>query len=148
MKELVNNWIRRAESDFKIGKDELDTEGPVTDAICFHMQQCAEKYLKAYLTHHNKYFRKTHDIDELIGLCKEIDKDFEALYQLNAGKLNRYAVDIRYPDDFYMPTIEEADECVKIATDVKNFVKAKLKKLDKPVNEGSRNENYSSNPGI
>jgi len=66
MNELVKNWIIKAENDFKIGVDELDTENPVTDAICFHMQQCAEKYLKAYLTLHKKYFRKTHNIAELI----------------------------------------------------------------------------------
>jgi len=77
-----------------------------------------------------------------------MDAGFDALYKLDADKLTIYATQVRYPDDFYMPTIEEAEECVKIATDVKNFVKAKLKKLDKPVNEGSRNENYSSNPGI
>ena len=42
--EAVILWIRRAESDLKIGRDELVTEDPATDAICFHMQQCAEKY--------------------------------------------------------------------------------------------------------
>jgi HEPN domain-containing protein len=41
--EAVILWIRRAESDLKIGRDELVTEDPATDAICFHMQQCAEK---------------------------------------------------------------------------------------------------------
>ncbi len=30
-------WVRRAESDLKIGKDELVTEDPATDAICFHV---------------------------------------------------------------------------------------------------------------
>ncbi len=43
----VRQWIRRAENDLKIGKDEMNTENPATDAVCFHMQQCAEKYLKA-----------------------------------------------------------------------------------------------------
>ncbi|MBO9324535.1 MAG: HEPN domain-containing protein [Roseiflexus sp.] len=47
-KEAVILWIRRAESDLKIGRDELVTEDSATDAICLHMQQCAEKYLKAF----------------------------------------------------------------------------------------------------
>jgi HEPN domain-containing protein len=42
-------WVRRAESDLKIGKDELVSEDPTTDAICFHIQHCTEKYLKAFL---------------------------------------------------------------------------------------------------
>ncbi|MCL6542641.1 MAG: HEPN domain-containing protein, partial [Roseiflexus sp.] len=60
--EAVILWIRRAESDLKIGRDELVTEDPATDAICFHMQQCAEKYLKAFLIFHGKEIPRTHDI--------------------------------------------------------------------------------------
>ncbi len=47
--QTVRSWIAKAESDLKIGKDELVTVDPATDAICFHMQQGAEKYLKAFL---------------------------------------------------------------------------------------------------
>lgn len=36
--------IRRANGDIKIGTDELATEQPVTEAVCFHMQQAAENY--------------------------------------------------------------------------------------------------------
>jgi len=43
--DAVSLWIRRAENDLKIGKGELLTEDPATDAVCFHRQQCAEKYL-------------------------------------------------------------------------------------------------------
>lgn len=45
--ESVANWIKKADNDLKIGKDELGTKEPATDGICFHMQQCSEKYLKA-----------------------------------------------------------------------------------------------------
>ncbi len=47
--DAVALWIRRAENDLKTGKDELATEEPATDTVCFHMQQCCEKYLKAFL---------------------------------------------------------------------------------------------------
>jgi len=30
-------------------RDEMLTDRPATDAVCFHMQQCVEKYLKAFL---------------------------------------------------------------------------------------------------
>lgn len=46
---------------------------------------------------------------------------------MNADKLTLYAVDIRYPDDFYTPTYEEAKEAIEIAEAVKNFVIDKLK---------------------
>jgi len=45
---LTLNWIKKAENDLKIGKRELEAEDPATDMVCFHMQQCVEKYLKAF----------------------------------------------------------------------------------------------------
>jgi HEPN domain-containing protein len=51
VEELIKNWIAKAESDLKTAEDELSTEKPATDTICFHAQQCVEKYLKAYLIH-------------------------------------------------------------------------------------------------
>jgi len=48
--QRVKEWLLLAEGDLKIAKDELNTPDPFTNAICFHCQQCVEKYLKAYLT--------------------------------------------------------------------------------------------------
>jgi len=94
--ETVKNWIRRAENDLKIAKDEIATDRPVLDMVCFHMQQCAEKYLKAFLIFHGKEIRKTHDIGEIINQCKKIDPDFSFLLDINADILTKYAVEIRY----------------------------------------------------
>ncbi len=43
--ERAKKWIKKAENDMKVAKDELNTENPVTDAICFHAQQAVEKLL-------------------------------------------------------------------------------------------------------
>jgi HEPN domain-containing protein len=126
MNPMSERWVKKAENDLKIGKDELHTEEPATDMVCFHMQQCVEKYLKAYLTLKGQMFRKTHDIAELIELCQILDKDFEQLYHINAHKLTRYAVEIRYPEDFFFPDIEEANKCLEIAESVRDFVKDNL----------------------
>jgi HEPN domain-containing protein len=124
----VREWIFLAEGDLKTAEDELAMSEPFTNTICFHSQQCVEKYLKAYLTFIEKPFRKTHEIAELIELCKENDKEFDKLYDLNATKLTRYAIEARYPDEFYIPSIEVAKESVEIAKKVKSFVIEKLKK--------------------
>ncbi len=124
---LVANWIKKAENDLKIGTGEMQTKDPATDMVCFHMQQCVEKYLKAYLTLHGKPFRRTHDISELIELSREIDPEFEHLYRLEADSLTIYGVEVRYPDDFYMPSIEEAQKCVELALKAREFVIGKLK---------------------
>jgi len=39
---LVKNWILKANNDYKTGKDEMQTEEPATDTICFHMQTFTE----------------------------------------------------------------------------------------------------------
>ena len=124
--DTVKNWIAKAENDLKIGKDEMSTEKPTTDGICFHMQQCVEKYLKAYLIYHGREFRKTHDIAELIELCSEINPEFKELYKIGAVELTDYAVEVRYGEEIYFPTLEEAKEAIEIAEKVKEFVMTQL----------------------
>ncbi len=34
--DSVRKWMLKAENDLKVAKDEIATETPVTDAICFH----------------------------------------------------------------------------------------------------------------
>ncbi|NIO85679.1 MAG: HEPN domain-containing protein [Candidatus Aminicenantes bacterium] len=126
--DVVKNWILKANNDLKTGKDEMETDEPATDTICFHMQQCVEKYLKGYLVFHEVDFRKTHDIAELIELCKSVSEKFEELYSMDADSLTVYAAEIRYPDDFYMPTLEETRDCIDIAVKAMEFVKEELKK--------------------
>jgi HEPN domain-containing protein len=126
LQQLVQNWLRKAENDLKIGQGEMKTSEPTTDMICYHMQQCVEKYLKAYLVLHQKPFRRTHDIAELIEQCKEIDPTFDSLYESQADSLTIYGVEIRYPDDFYMPAREEAETSIQIALVVREFVLTKL----------------------
>ncbi len=125
-KSSYEEWIFYADGDLKTAEDELNAPEPFTNTVCFHAQQCVEKYLKAYLTFRGKPFRKTHDIAELIELCEEEDYEFEYLYEIKANKLTRYAVEVRYPDEFYIPSIEEAKEAVEIAKKVKSFVRRKL----------------------
>src|SRR5271168_723392 len=49
MKKLTAQWVRKAEVDFDIARKLARGTAPYHDAICFHAQQSAEKYLKALL---------------------------------------------------------------------------------------------------
>ncbi len=130
MKEQVlKKWIEKAEDDLLMIENELEfvpRERWATSSICFHAQQMVEKYLKAFLTLKNIRVSKTHDIGFLIEQCKKVDKEFENLGSLAVEKLTLYAVEIRYPDDFYTPTSKEAEEAYKIAVSVREFVRKKL----------------------
>lgn len=49
--ELVLGWLRKAQSE-SVALD-ATLGATALDAACFHAQQAAEKYLKAFLTHHD-----------------------------------------------------------------------------------------------
>jgi len=114
MNNEVRKWLIKADEDLKVAKNEIETNDPPTGAICFHSQQCVEKYLKAYLIYHNKSFRKTHDIAEILELCIELDPEFRELEKINAHELTIYATELRYPEFFYIPPVEEAKEAIKL----------------------------------
>lgn len=121
----VIGWIKKAESDLILGKAGMVNNDPPTDGICFHMQQCVEKYLKAFLIFNGKEIEKTHDITKLIDSCSKVDKDFLLLYEIEADKLTDYAVESRY-DILFFPSVDETKLLIVTAEKVKTFVLKKL----------------------
>ena len=123
--DYIKKWVVKALNDIKIAEHELNqpTEEMVTDAVCFHCQQAVEKLLKAYLASKNVDFGKTHNLEFLLELCLKQDLDFK---NLKVGNLSFYAVEIRYPDEFYMPSVIEAKECFNIASKAKDFLLKKI----------------------
>ena len=124
--EIIKLWIIKADNDLKAGKDEFVTENPATDTVCFHMQQCVEKYLKVFLVFKSKEISKTHNLALILQQCIEIDSEFEKLRIAGADELTVYAIGTRYPDDFYMPSLEESKKAILIAEEIKQFVLNKL----------------------
>ena len=124
LSEKVRRWIIKAENDMKAIQNLLDSSDIITDAICFHSQQAAEKFLKAYLVYNGVDPEKTHKIERLIETCLKIDSSFIDLK--DTVLLTEYAVEFRYPDDFYIPDEDEARNAFRLATAVKNFVMKKV----------------------
>jgi HEPN domain-containing protein len=76
--------------------------------MCFHAQQCAEKYLKARLCEAEIPFSKIHDLVALLEQVLPIEPEWE-LYRIDLAFLTDFAVTYRYPG-------ESADkECAKDA---------------------------------
>jgi HEPN domain-containing protein len=69
---------------------------PNYDAVCFHAQQCIEKYLKACLQEENIAFTKTHDLSVLLNLFLPIQPDWERLRPALEA-LTTFAIEFRYP---------------------------------------------------
>jgi len=90
------------------------------DAACFHAQQAAEKYLKAFLTHHDRDFPYTHNLTRLAELCATVDDSFRSLMPQLAS-LTPYAVQLRYDAEFW-PIRQVAEEAGATALSVRDFV--------------------------
>ncbi|MFH1562611.1 MAG: HEPN domain-containing protein [Nitrospirota bacterium] len=125
IKDLVNKWINKANKDLLSAERELSFEDPITETVCFHCQQAVEKYLKAFLVYHQIYFTKTHKIIDLLELCATVDSSFKDELE-DADNLTDYAVEVRYPDVWLEPGVEEADESFEIAKKIKEFVLKKI----------------------
>lgn len=124
--DLVRGWLEKAGRDLKVAQRELSTSEPLTDIMCFHAQQAAEKYLKAYLLWNGFDFPKTHALEQLVLLASQQDSEFFNLKD-EVVALTPYAVETRYPE-FEEPLVEDAKEAVRIAEKVKDMVLRKLPK--------------------
>ena len=116
-------WIERAEEDYLLAISALRRKTPLTYGATFHAQQCIEKYLKALMLYRQVSFPRTHDLAALGYLCGQagiiLPVDDDALDLLAA-----YAVETRYPG--ISPTVEEANEAVKLARIMRRFIKRTL----------------------
>jgi HEPN domain-containing protein len=124
MRALTQEWIDKAEGDFHTASREARArKAPNYDAVCFHCQQCAEKYLKAYLQEQGQRFPRVHDLIELLELCLPYDGTFES--QRNLLKdLTKYAVELRYPGE--LATKDDAWAALQALKAVRAFVRQKL----------------------
>ena len=72
-----------------------------------------------------KQFPFSHNLADLVAICIQVDEAFASI-QRKAEMLTPFAVEIRYPDDFYTPTVAEANEAYAIATEIRDFILARL----------------------
>jgi len=124
MNPAVAEWISKAEGDFLTAGRELRArKSPNYDAVCFHAQQCAEKYLKAVLQENNKRIPKIHFLLELLAMILKFDGSYEFL-KANLEVLENHAVRFRYPGIFAEK--DEAQSAYAAAGTVRTFVRQKL----------------------
>lgn len=125
MREITKEWVEKAEGDFNMAHLALYVgEVPITDGACFHSQQCAEKYLKAYLEERQIDFPRNHNLIPLLELCAEKDDSFLSLITDLQG-LEGYAIAIRYPG--VRVTFEMAEEAYHSVIRIRDFVRLKLR---------------------
>ncbi|MCH8295741.1 HEPN domain-containing protein [Candidatus Poribacteria bacterium] len=121
----ILEWLRKGDNDLRAAGAILLLEDAPFDVVCFHTQQCVEKYLKGFLTFYQKEVRRTHDLVSLLGECNQIDSSF-AEWEEVCEQLTSYAIEARYPAEFSEYSVEEAEDAVSSATRFKAFVRDKI----------------------
>ena len=98
-KQLVRQWILKAENDLLNVTNNLDAEHTPWDTVCFHCQQAVEKYIKAVLVVQEHEIPRTHDLEQIYSLIRswipELDAQRDELRWLTSySVLGRYPVEV------------------------------------------------------
>ena len=127
VKEDYEIWFKRAESNLALAKAEK-IKGVVYEDLCFEAQQSAEKALKALLINFEDVFPKVHSFNILlerlqkyVAIPKRIKKVLE---------LSDYAVQTRYPGDYYPVKLAEYKKAIRITEEVLIWVKKIIEEED------------------
>ena len=117
--------MQKAEEDLVLAEHGLNLrENCPYDLICYHAQQCAEKYLKALLTGHALRVPRTHDLRFLI---RQMPADLHLGIELDhVLALNRYSIETRYPENWDDIERPEAERAVALARAVRDAVRPTL----------------------
>jgi HEPN domain-containing protein len=121
MNQLTVEWIEKAEGDLVTAQREYRARTrPNYDAACFHAQQTAEKYLKAWLQEYEKVIPRIHNLVELVSLCIEVDPTYSIL-EPELRWLDGYAVRTRYPGQ--NANKEDALMAIKTSKTIRIFIR-------------------------
>jgi HEPN domain-containing protein len=120
--DVVRRWFGKADEDIRTAEFALGMESAPYEIICFHAQQCAEKYLKGLLAFRDVDFPKTHSIEDIISMCAKPYPSIKVELD-GADALSAYAVETRYPDDSDDTITESvAVEAISMAKKVRRVV--------------------------
>ena len=124
MKLLTEEWVTKAEGDFATAGRELRArKAPNYDAVCFHTQQCVEKYLKAVLQEEEIEFGRTHNLSALLDKANPIYPFLETM-RPSLHMLNAFAIDFRYPGESADKVL--AGKAYLLCRDVRHTIRALL----------------------
>lgn len=108
---IVREWLEKADEDFRFADANLQEGSEFYAQLCFHFQQAAEKYLKAYIIGMDLHFDRVHDLVHLLKTCSAHAPEFNELKEegifLNTAYIEtRYPV--HWPTDYTRKTAEQA----------------------------------------
>lgn len=125
-KEIVREWVKKAEHDLDAVVDILNGSGH-PDVAGVLLQQAVEKYLKGYLISNGWKLEKTHDLKKLLDEAVKYNPAFDEYYDL-LDILTGYYFEEKYPIGETEVTLEDIEGNLKNARKLVAFIKKELKK--------------------
>lgn len=127
MKPATESWVGVAEIDFETA---LLAAGPprrISESVCFHAQQCIEKYLKAVLQEQDRDVPRTHDLGLLLDLTNDWIPEL-AESRTEIEHVGSYAMTLRYPHGpiEFDELSELADDALRVMSDTRQLVRVNL----------------------
>ncbi len=107
---VVAEWLAKADGDFEFARVNLEEGKNFFSQICFHFQQAAEKYLKAFIVAKELEFRKIHDLGTLLKMTSSVDASLNGLRD-DCDYLSAFYIEARYP--VHWPTNFTHTEAIK-----------------------------------
>jgi HEPN domain-containing protein len=122
---VLREWLLKAENDLTAATQiiKMGKAAPM-DTVCFHAQQCLEKYIKAILVHRSIPVPRTHNIQVLMKLVPPVVRP--GLTEDEERLLTNYAAVTRYPDAGLEISLGEARKALAIARRVRREVRRLL----------------------
>lgn len=121
----AGDWLIRAERDLLAAQQALEARRVLLEVAAFHAQQAVEKAFKAFLAAHNHPLPRTHDLEDLVARCQISEPAFSPFLPA-ARRLNPYVIRFRYPSGPLEPDLAEAQEAVRLADEIVQFVRERL----------------------
>ena len=118
-------WMAKGDHDLLNIENNIAASDVPWDTVCFHAQQAAEKFLKAFLVSRGQLPPRTHDLVALLADCAEADAGLAGL-EADCRTLTYYSVSARYPGDLFEPTEAEARRMVEIAQRVRKEIQQRM----------------------
>ncbi len=121
----IREWLAKADNDLTNAVHTLTLGANCpSDTVCFHAQQCVEKYIKALLIFRGTAFPKTHDIHLLRELLPpRLRPKLERKIQ---ERLTQHATVLRYPNFGPDVSLSEARKAVAIARRARKEIRSHL----------------------
>ncbi len=113
--DLSYSLITKADHDLRAAEIGMENGAPL-DTVAFHLQQCAEKLIKAFLNWKQVQHPRTHSMGALLDLAIPHQADLES-FRPRLLAMGSYAVEMRYDDELY-PSTEEISAGIQTAREL------------------------------